>query len=232
LVGKYLSPPAKVLDAGCGAGLASVDLVQRGFVVHGMDLAERMLDLCAQNFSRHGIDPAKYTLTLGNILDSKLPPNSYDGIIALGFLQYQTDEDGALAALSRLLRPGGILVLSGPVKVKLSNFFGLQEAIKRPFGVQKPKMTQSADPSIQLLLRISTHSYSLSRLRELLKHAGMSLIDYKGHGYVHFKIIGRWLIFERELFLHRTLTKLARIVPIERFANDIVVVARKPARAS
>ena len=229
-VEKYLSPPAKILDAGCGAGLASLDLVQKGFFVHAMDLAERMVDLCAQNFGRRGIDPAKYTLTLGNILESNLPANSVDGIIGLGLLQYQADEARAVMALCDLLKPGGVLVLSGPARIRISNFFGLPDAIKARLRRRRAgAKVGSTNADIKLLLTISVNSYTVSRWKRILEQAGLTLVEHQGHGYVHFQIIGRWLNFRRALWLHRTLTKLAKVLPIDRFANDLVVVARKPA---
>lgn len=229
-VQKYVGLPGKVLDAGCGAGLACVDLAQKGFFVHGIDLAQRMVDLCTENLSQRGIDPGTYTVTVGNILETDLPARSFDAIVALGFLQYQSDEQQAVTALSNLLKPGGILVLSGPAKIKISNFFGLPGAAKRLIGrLMRKSEVRSSNPDVELLLKISVGTYTISRFAALAEKAGLKLIEYNGHGYVHFRFMGRRLSFQRELTLHQFLTKLARVVPVGRFANDLVVVLKKPA---
>ncbi|NIR53127.1 methyltransferase domain-containing protein [candidate division KSB1 bacterium] len=219
----YLRPQATVLDAGCGAGLTTMALVEKGFFVHGVDISQRMLDLCEQNLSEKDILPSRYLLTQADLLQAELRENSFDGIVALGFLQYQMDEHRALLALNKLLQPGGILVVSGPVKVKLSNYFGLGTIY---YAVKNSLQKLQNNGELAVLHQISTHYYSLGRFRGLLRQAGFQLLDYKGHGFVNFAIIRDWTS-RGQHFLHRFFTRLSKFLPIERFGNDMVVVARK-----
>ena len=218
-----LKPTASVLDAGCGAGLTTSALVGKGFFVHAMDISQKMLDLCKENLEANGMPQNKYALTRANVIEAELPEKSFDGIAALGFLQYQADEHEALMTLNKLIKPGGVLVLSGPVRIKVSDYFGLGKAyytIKNWLKKSTPKN------EVAVIHKISTHYYGVGRFRTLLRDAGFEMLDCKGHGFVNFAIIGDWTS-RGQHFLHRFFSNLSNFLPIHRFGNDMVVVARK-----
>jgi ubiquinone/menaquinone biosynthesis C-methylase UbiE len=221
---RLLKPGSKILDAGCGAGLCSLDLMKRGHSIHGVDVAQKMLDLCAKTFAAQGLPSERYELSRRNMLESGFPDGHFDGISALGFLQYQADELKILRELHRILRPGGVIVLSGPTQTRISNYFGLAPFLRR----LRDKNAGALPEGHQVLNEISTHYYSTTRLKQLFSEAGFETLDTRGHGYVNFAFIGTRLGFKGELFLHRTLTKVSRVLPfIRSWANDVMIVARK-----
>jgi 2-polyprenyl-3-methyl-5-hydroxy-6-metoxy-1,4-benzoquinol methylase len=209
---KYLKPGSKVLDAGCGAGIAAIDLVEKGYFVHGIDISPKMIELCKQNFSQKGITTAKYLFSVGDLIDINFSSNSFDAVMALGFLEYQKDEHKALEIFKKIIRPGGILVCSGPAKIRISNFFGLGELLNRRYKL------------------VSINRYSLSRFKILLESNGFTLIDHKQHGYASFIILNKLIGSRGEILLYRVLTKISSFMPIDRFANDIIVVGRSEKR--
>lgn len=95
-----------VLDAGCGAGLAAVELL--GERLHsiryvGMDVS-RAVDVAAQRFAERGLP--------GGFIQADLaqPPfadRSLDVILSEGVLHHTDSTEHALKRLARLLRPGG-----------------------------------------------------------------------------------------------------------------------------
>jgi SAM-dependent methyltransferase len=219
----HLAPGARVLDAGCGAGPLAVELVGRGYFVHGVDVSEKMIAACRENLTAQGFGPERYDLYHGDVFAAGFPDRSFDGVMALGFLQYQDDERAALRELHRVLRPGGILFVSGPTKTRVSNWFGLAPLYRRlRWGSVLP-------PGHQVLDTISDHYYTPGRLRRLLGEAGFEVLGLEGHGYVNFAFIGGRLGLGGELALHRALTRAARVLPIRRFANDVMAFARRPA---
>ncbi len=228
-VAKYTPAGGRVLDAGCGAGLAALDLVRRGYFVHGIDISEQMIAKARHTFAGEGIAADRYEFTASDIGQAGLAAGSFDAILALGFLQYQKDEHKALRQFHQLLKPGGVLVISGPVRNCLANGFGLRNA--RFYNALMSRLYPSDGKSeAEALLKISINGYSLRRFKQLLAAAGFRPLEFLGHGFTNFMIIGRWLNFRREYFLHRTLTRLARVAPVDRFANDLVVVARSQER--
>ena len=215
----HLAPGSRVLDAGCGAGVTCRHLAERGFAVHGVDIADGMVKLCRQQFARHELDRSQYEFSVGDINRNTLPAESFDGIAALGFLEYQENEGESLAALHRLLRPGGVAVLSGPIATRISNLFGLSKYYKR-------WRTRGRAPAV-----LSVNTYTLKRFTALLSAADFTLMAYRRHGYANFQLPYRFKkALDRvrgEFALHRGLTALSRVLPVDRFANDIVVMARK-----
>ncbi|MBN2534387.1 MAG: class I SAM-dependent methyltransferase [Spirochaetales bacterium] len=203
----FLKPGARVLDAGCGTGITGLDLVQRGFFVHGIDISSRMIDLCKQNFSQNNIDTSKYIFSTGNLVDVDFSENSFDAVLALGFLEYQKDEQKIIKIFQKIIRPGGILVCSGPAKFRFSNFFGLTAFLNSKYN------------------KVSINRYSLSRFRKLLHSNGFTLLDHKQHGYADFLIINTLFGTKAEFLLSRVLTGILNRLSIEKFANDIIVVA-------
>jgi len=208
---EYLKPGAKILDAGCGAGVVAMGLVDKGFTVHGIDVSQNMVDICERTFSQSGIHLSKYVFTVGDVAGADYAQGSFDGILALGFLEYQKNEHKVLTHFHEILQPGGIVVVSGPIKTRFSNYFGLRDNRGT----------------------ISINRYNPSRFEELFESTGFTLVEYKRYGYANFRHIrpfGRlFRLIGVDAFLHHTLTRISRFLPIDRFANDIIAVATKKA---
>ncbi len=225
-----LPPGGRVLDAGCGAGPLSLELAKHGYRVRGVDISKKLLALAELRLADYGIDPEHCVFEHGDLLALDLDPGSFDGIVALGFLQYQPDERKALDRFHELLRPGGVLVASGPMKIRLSNAFGLWDlytAGKRRLARWMGSIGSQQQREVDLVRSISHNSYSSSRLRSLFQQSGFTTVELKRHGFVSFGPLGRWIGMKGELAMHRGFTGLARYIPIDRFANDLVAVAKR-----
>ena len=90
------------LDLGCGGGLASLPLAEAGFAVRAVDpaLPEALPRHPRLAFARAGLEA-----------ESKRRAR-YDLIAALEVIEHMEDAAGFTAALARLLKPGGRLVVS------------------------------------------------------------------------------------------------------------------------
>ena len=218
---KSLPDGGRVLDAGCGAGPLAVELVGRGYYVPGVDVSEKMIEACRSNLEAKGFDPSLYDLTHGDVFKAGFADGEFDCVSALGFLQYQDDELASLQELARILKPGGVLFVSGPTKTRISNWFGLAP------WYRKMRWGSVLPEGHQVLNTISDHYYTPGRMRKLLDAAGFDVLEGRGHGYCNFAFIGGRLGLKGELALHRGLTKVSKVVPISRFANDVMAFARK-----
>ena len=96
-----------VLDAGCGPGITTAELLADGASVVAADVSPRML---AHARDRVGTDAALLRLDLGTGLP--FADDSFDLVHASLSFTYVRDWDALLREVARVLRPGGHLVFS------------------------------------------------------------------------------------------------------------------------
>jgi ubiquinone/menaquinone biosynthesis C-methylase UbiE len=187
-----------------------------------VDIAESMLELCQQRFDAAGISHDCYILSQVDVGQASFDPSSFDGIVAMGFLEYQEDELAVLHRFNRFMESGGVLVLSGPAQIKLANYLGISAYIRNRlarWGLSKPSVTPAWPGHL--------HWYSFRRFRNLLEVAGFDVLDCYGHGFVDFEGLNKRLSRHHQLVLHLTFTALAKFLPIQQWGNDLIVIARK-----
>jgi len=100
--------PQAVADLGCGTGTLTILLAQAGHHVHGVDFSPQMLDI-ARNKAKN-VAPAP-RFTEGDVAAPALPAGSFDVVLSRHVLWAMPDPQAALLSWSRLLRPGGQLLL-------------------------------------------------------------------------------------------------------------------------
>src|SRR5438477_3979507 len=95
----------KVLDAGCGTGYLSKQLQDRGALVTGIDLSERMLEIAHARCPdiEFRVDSCAELRTLGDA--------QFDLVIANYVLMDTPDLEGTMHAFHRVLRTDGVAVL-------------------------------------------------------------------------------------------------------------------------
>jgi SAM-dependent methyltransferase len=94
-----------ILDIGCGAGGTLRELEDRGFAV-GVDISHRAIDFCRRRGCRR--------LVRGGDGDLPFASASFDLVIALDLIEHIDDDRAALAEYRRLLKTGGMLLLTVP----------------------------------------------------------------------------------------------------------------------
>jgi len=95
----------KILDIGCGSGLYSAILQQRGAVVTGIDISKTMLQIARQE-----VKDAKFHFA--DITDMSFPDKSFDFAMSALMLGYVENWDQAFKEVRRILKPGGIFIFS------------------------------------------------------------------------------------------------------------------------
>jgi ubiquinone/menaquinone biosynthesis C-methylase UbiE len=104
----YLRPEWTVADVGGGTGFMTVGLASRVAQVHLLDGSTAMLEVARRNLD--GPNNVAY----GLMADSQipLPDGEADAVFANMYLHHCTDPAAAIAEMSRILRPGGRLVIT------------------------------------------------------------------------------------------------------------------------
>lgn len=103
------------LDLGCGSGVLTIELLDRGAIVVAVDGSPAMLSAAQANVSTEHANAVTWlqcdVQTLPQLADS-----TFDGLLCSSVFEYLERPQAALAEAERLLRPGGKLILSLPPK--------------------------------------------------------------------------------------------------------------------
>lgn len=107
MIERYVSPPGKLLlDVGCGAGHL-LDLAKRhGFDVTGVDISPFA--------AAHARGLFDLDVCTGDLADAGFASCSFDAITALEVVEHLTDPVAWLREVSRVLKPGGLLLVTTP----------------------------------------------------------------------------------------------------------------------
>ncbi|WP_428489259.1 bifunctional 2-polyprenyl-6-hydroxyphenol methylase/3-demethylubiquinol 3-O-methyltransferase UbiG [Rhodopila sp.] len=108
-----LPGPVRVLDVGCGAGLAAEALARRGHDVLGIDAAGAAIDAARVHAEGLGQGSGARLAYRACSAEALVAENlRFPAIIALEVIEHVPDPAGFVRILSELLEPGGVLVLS------------------------------------------------------------------------------------------------------------------------
>lgn len=113
----------QMLDAGCGTGWFSKMAVEMGIDVTALDVGENLLAEVKKKCNCRCVE--------GNVLDLKFPDESFDIVLSTEVIEHTVSPQRAITEMYRVLKKGGILILSTPNKawhfsVAIANFLKLR----------------------------------------------------------------------------------------------------------
>ena len=106
-------PGGRALEVGCGAGRIAIALARRGFQVDGLDAAPRVVEQAAHLAAAAGV-AARFFLADFTKLDPRFPDETYDLVICSEVLEHVETWRDVVDNIARVLKPGGLLVLTTP----------------------------------------------------------------------------------------------------------------------
>jgi SAM-dependent methyltransferase len=123
-----ISPPARVLDAGCGWGVTLEALEEHGYRASGLDVSRQALERLNQPGRQ--LFEADLTCPLG---PAALNHATFDAVLALDVIEHLDDDGAALNSLGRLVRPGGLMIVSVPALPELFSEFDQVQGHRRRY---------------------------------------------------------------------------------------------------
>jgi len=176
---KFICPGDRVLEVGAGAGRFSQILAGLGARIVVSDLSSVQLDLNKQQADEHGYTASIEAWEQMDMCDmSRLADNSFDCVVAYGgpFSYVLDQRDIALAECLRVLRPGGLLILSvislwGSTHRNLDRILGID-----PFINQQIISTGDILPGMIPDYEQSFHMFRAGELRGWLEQAGLQVL--------------------------------------------------------
>ncbi|MCX2801840.1 bifunctional 2-polyprenyl-6-hydroxyphenol methylase/3-demethylubiquinol 3-O-methyltransferase UbiG [Microbulbifer thermotolerans] len=100
----------KLLDVGCGGGILTEAMAQRGAEVTGIDMGEEPLKVAKLHAAESGVQVNYQRLTVEELAAKQ--PGSFDIVTCLEMLEHVPDPASVIRACAQLVRPGGHLFFS------------------------------------------------------------------------------------------------------------------------
>jgi len=158
----------QILDVGCGGGILSESMAERGAEVTGIDLAEKSLKVAKLHLLESGQKVNYQLIDVEALAQQK--PQSFDVVTCLEMLEHVPDPASVIAACAVLVKPGGHVFFS---------------TINR-----NPKAYLFAVIGAEYLLRLlpkGTHDYTRfitpAELSRMCRQAGLDVDDFTGMTY-------------------------------------------------
>lgn len=117
----HIKAGQSVLDIGCGTGPMVEFCCSRGLHYFGLDVAPSMLESIAQQFKDTPYW-SRIKVGIGSSENIPYPDSSFDVVIGMGLLEYFHDMQPTFEQIARVLKPGGLAVLSIPNTVSVNRF--------------------------------------------------------------------------------------------------------------
>jgi 2-polyprenyl-3-methyl-5-hydroxy-6-metoxy-1,4-benzoquinol methylase len=109
-IAKFVLPGESVLDAGCGEGVLSWFLAERGARVTAMDISRPNLENARRFLEKKGVLD-RLTLVQGDAEALPFPEASFDWVISSHVLEHLPDFDKGLSEIRRVTRRRAIVAL-------------------------------------------------------------------------------------------------------------------------
>lgn len=166
--------PKKILDIATGTGDFAIESCNRlaPDSVMGVDISEKMMEVGKEKVAKLGLQD-KISFRYGDSLSLEFGDASFDAVtIAFGVRNFQNLEVG-LKEMSRVLRPGGrlvILEMSEPYKI-FKPFYWLYAKVVIPFIGRMMSKNDSAYGYLPASISVFPHGKPMF---ELLEKVGMT----------------------------------------------------------
>jgi 2-polyprenyl-6-hydroxyphenyl methylase/3-demethylubiquinone-9 3-methyltransferase len=100
----------QVVDVGCGGGILSESMARAGARVLGIDLGQAVLDVAGLHALEGKIEVQYRAISAEDLAQER--PAAFDLVTCMEMLEHVPDPAAALAALARLAKPGGDVIVS------------------------------------------------------------------------------------------------------------------------
>ena len=129
LLGEVMEPHHSVLEVGSGTGNYTAPLARRCASVTAVDSSPEMLRYLEERLSREGLTNVQ--IRSGRLPDELEVTKKFDGVLAVGVLNYVEGLEESLRTFVSALKPGGWAVFNVPLTTAEGRIYTLQELFGR-----------------------------------------------------------------------------------------------------
>lgn len=217
-----------ILDAGCGIGVHSARLAERGFRTVAIDVSDVVVSNAVDYLGKRGVLD-RVEVRKDNLLKLSFGDQTFDAVLLWGVLMHVPDIEHALSELDRVLKIGGsIVIYEGNVNSVDAMLYRITKQFRKgsdaslrqtPAGIESWQTTSAG----RLMTRMTNMPWLLARLKRM----GYRLESHTAGQFteLYSSFSTPWVqgLFHR---LNRFWFKAAR-TPVAAFGN--IVIAEKTA---
>jgi ubiquinone/menaquinone biosynthesis C-methylase UbiE len=222
-----LSPGASVLEIGCGPGVITTAMAQKGVKVWAIDSLEEMVER-TQAVAHHAGVGSRVFAQVGHVDDVPFADATFDLVVLIGVSEWLVSLTQPLREIFRVLKPGGHLIISA------DNNWPLHQLLDPVFNPALKPLKRRVGQLLRLIglrtRRPRFHAYTLADFDGELANAGFEKIAGQTLGFGPFTLCTRRLLNEEAGWQwHLRLQELAdKGVPLLRSAGLVyLVLARR-----
>jgi len=168
------------MDAGCGTATLSRELARSGCRVCAVDASDSMIREARLLTSGTGLEANIEFGVVKTVEELPHPTGAFDGILCSSVVEYLDRPEAALREFNRLLKPGGMLIISAPNRFSL--FRRLQNLI-----FKATSMVGFPWPSY---LQYVKHQYLKSEFNQVLEETGFHPVSVGLTGFDRVPSLG------------------------------------------
>jgi len=147
----------RVLDAACGSGYGTAQLVGAGGAASGIgvDLSQESIDAARARYGGTGAE-----FRQADILNLDFPDGAFDFIASFETIEHISDDSAYVSEMRRVLRPGGLLLCSTPNRLVTNPGTTISEPPYNPYHVREYTKEE-------LHAKLSARFHSISMLGQM-----------------------------------------------------------------
>lgn len=154
------------LDAGCGTGTLARLLARRGLDVQGVDASGEMVDAATRLSQQQGLTDRLTFQQIETVESLPFGNEAFDGVLCASVLEYVGEPERCLAEFRRVLKPGGLLLVSLPNR---------QSLLRKFYKTLYPLSLKVKGRPILRYLKYSVFETSIEDADALLKRHGFTV---------------------------------------------------------
>ena len=219
-----------ILEVGCGAGLMTIQLAHRGYVVDAIDSSEAMVERTLRGVIESGVGD-RVRVFRGDVNSLPFEDDRFTLVLATGVLPWLDSPSPAVWEMSRVVKPGGYVITNSDNLMRLNYLIDpLRNPALAPLRRLLKRILERArlrKPRVESGL---VHMHTTSYIDRALSQNRLEIEKAVTLGFGPFSFLGRTLLPDSVgIRLHHRLQALANrgIVGLRSTGSQYLVLAKK-----
>ena len=163
----------KIIDLGCGSGIATLPFAKKGYEITALDLSRPLLEIAKKKMARF----KKVKFILSSFEKEKFQKESYDLVISAQAFHW-LDQKTRLKRIHQMLKKDGHLCLIANVRRQDKSAF--YKKLRSLYNEAYPNFTKSVVHPDNFLLEIGSHLFKNLRMKKYFRTLQYSKKDFAG----------------------------------------------------